>query len=209
VTKRSLTPPPYLLTYYVICLHFNGLFAPRDREVIEHSAIFVDILRHLFTYQRLNLVLFAPLDRLGKFIRHICWHSTSFLYISEAKVRFIHTTWPPEGRSAAIFVDILRHFRSIDHWTHRHVCLHHVACDVTSFRKSGCSLLFCLSVLARFFCIPVICQKFVLFLAVLQFVKKYSVRIMELERKIKYIWKQKLWKIYLQTNYEWNMLAKV
>ena len=54
------------------------------------------------------LYLFTPRVRLGRVSRHICWH-TSFVYISEAKVRFIYTTWPPEARSAAIFVDILRH----------------------------------------------------------------------------------------------------
>jgi len=33
---------------------------------IRSSAIFVDILRHLFIYQRLKLGLFTPRDRLGE-----------------------------------------------------------------------------------------------------------------------------------------------
>jgi len=116
--------------------------------------IFVDIIRDLFTYQRfiytmwprgywnrrhvcwhsisfiyISKVYLHHVTAWGKVIRHICWHSTSFVYISEAKVRFIYTTSPPGARTAAIFVDILHHFRSRGHWPRRHVCLHHVTCD--------------------------------------------------------------------------------
>jgi len=38
--------------------------------------------------------------------RHICWHSTSHVYISEATVIFIYTTWPRGN------------------WSRRHICLH-------------------------------------------------------------------------------------
>jgi len=42
-----------------------------------------------------------------KFIRHICLHTASFVYISEVNVRFIYTTWLLGARLSAIFVYIL------------------------------------------------------------------------------------------------------
>ena len=75
----------------------------------------------------------------GKVVRHTCLHVTSFVYISEVKVRlrrhtgiirssviFVYITWPTETRSQAIFVYMWRHFRSRGHWPRRHVCVHHV-----------------------------------------------------------------------------------
>ena len=47
-------------------LHFGILFTPRDRKVIDLAAIFIYILRHLFTYQSINLGLFTSRVRLGE-----------------------------------------------------------------------------------------------------------------------------------------------
>jgi len=107
VTERPLTPPPYLLTYYVRCLHIRGEFIYTTRPPGARSAaIFIYILRHLFTYQSLKLGLFTPRDLLEQGHPPHCLHNTSFVYISDAEVMFIYATWPPGARSSAIFVYI-------------------------------------------------------------------------------------------------------
>jgi len=110
---NSLTPPPYLFTYCVICLHHVtiaifvyilrhlftyqrinlGVFTPRDREVIDPAAVFVYILHHLFTYQRITLGLFTPRDL------EVIEPAAIFVYIlrhlityQRKKVSFIYTT---------------------------------------------------------------------------------------------------------------------
>jgi len=58
------------------------LFAPRDRDVIDPIAIYVYILRHLFTYQSLKLGLYTPRDR--EFITaspYLFTYQVSCLYI--------------------------------------------------------------------------------------------------------------------------------
>jgi len=64
---------------------------------------------HSTSFVYISKVYLHHVTARGKVIRHICLHSTSFAYISEAKGRFIYTTWPPGARSAAIFVHIWRH----------------------------------------------------------------------------------------------------
>jgi len=71
----------------------------------------------------------------GKDVRHICFYTTSFVFISNVKVRFIYTTWPPSGRPSATLVYIPRHFRSRGHWRRRHVWLHHVTLTSHPFPK--------------------------------------------------------------------------
>jgi len=59
---------------------------------IRSSDIFVYIVRQLFTYKRIKLVLFTLWDRLGQGFRHICLHTTSFVDISDVRFRLIYTT---------------------------------------------------------------------------------------------------------------------
>ena len=73
-------------------------------------AVFVYILRYLFTYHRIKLGLLHHTTEWGKVIRHICFNTTSFVYISETIVWFICTAWPPWASLSAIFVYIVHHF---------------------------------------------------------------------------------------------------
>jgi hypothetical protein len=86
--------------------------------IIRSSAIFVYIIRYLFTYQMLKLgwalhrllncrssALIFNITWPPEFIfRHICLHTTLLVYISEVKVRLGGT--PAEIRSSAMFVDV-------------------------------------------------------------------------------------------------------
>jgi len=73
---------------------------------ISSSAIFVDILRHLFIYQRLMLGLFTPRDRLGQ--GYPPYLLTYYVICLRVEVR-LDAILSAENRSSAIFVDILRH----------------------------------------------------------------------------------------------------
>jgi len=89
-------------------------------------------MRHLFTYQRLNLGLLNHVSTWGKVGSHICLHTTSFVYISEANVWFIYTTWPTGARSATIILTVT----SRRHWPRHHIFSHHVNCDVRRSRSN-------------------------------------------------------------------------